>query len=415
MSGDSRVKHFSIVLDREDETFKPGELLSGKVLVEFSQPKKVRGLRIEVFGESVVGWSVSIENPAEKGKMHDVMITSREENLSVRYYVLGNETGRPIELPVAQLAYPFSVQLPMDLPSSLEHKLGHIRYTIKATFERPWKFDYEIKTSFTIVSNYDLNQKPMAVLPLEDEIEKSFCYFCLCPWGKLRAVISVPSSGFVAGQVIPVTVHCENESTVSVSKIKVYLKKKLKFYAMRPTRGTKEEEIIVVKAKCERPFTASFEDHVTVQLKVPPLPSSGLEFCSIMDLDYSLKVVICFSGMHLGVERNFPILIGTVPLYRSPNEHIPNSVVAPPPTAPLLQQAPSSMPFNSMPQPAPVPSVAPMNPPYPGQWDATTSPPPPYDAAMCGTQNIGGIAPPYPVYDKGSANAAANFSTYDKR
>lgn len=70
--------------------------------------------------------------------------------------------GPEIELPPAQLAYPFNIQLPMNLPSSFEHEYGYVRYTIKAIFDRPWKFDHEVKSAFTVLSAFDLNRRPEA-------------------------------------------------------------------------------------------------------------------------------------------------------------------------------------------------------------------------------------------------------------
>lgn len=45
------------------------------------------------------------------------------------------------------------------------------------------------------------------------------------------------------------------------------------------------------------PFPNNSEDPVTINLKVPSLPPSSLEYCGIIDLDYVLRVVFCFSGM----------------------------------------------------------------------------------------------------------------------
>lgn len=58
--------------------------------------------------------------------------------------------------------YPFSCNLPPNLPSSFESDYGRIRYTIKAKLDRPWKFDHETKAAFTVNSTLDLNQQPHA-------------------------------------------------------------------------------------------------------------------------------------------------------------------------------------------------------------------------------------------------------------
>ena len=58
--------------------------------------------------------------------------------------------------------FPFEFALPSNLPSSYESHLGSVRYTIKGIIDRPWKFDHEVKSAFTVVSMYDLNTDPRA-------------------------------------------------------------------------------------------------------------------------------------------------------------------------------------------------------------------------------------------------------------
>lgn len=58
--------------------------------------------------------------------------------------------------------FPFTCALPPNLPSSFESDYGHVRYIVKATLDRPWRFDQETKIPFTVVAPFDLNQDPRA-------------------------------------------------------------------------------------------------------------------------------------------------------------------------------------------------------------------------------------------------------------
>lgn len=55
-------------------------------------------------------------------------------------------------------------------------------------------------------------------------MEKYFC--CLfCKSGPLTGILKVPYTGFVSGQVIPITLEIDNVSNVAVLSAKIKLKK----------------------------------------------------------------------------------------------------------------------------------------------------------------------------------------------
>lgn len=70
--------------------------------------------------------------------------------------ISGNGEAR---MPAGFHRYSFNFTLPYNIPCSFEHTNGHIRYTMKAVIDRPWKFNHESKIAFTVVSSYDLNSR----------------------------------------------------------------------------------------------------------------------------------------------------------------------------------------------------------------------------------------------------------------
>jgi hypothetical protein len=76
---------------------------------------------------------------------------------SVKYYAVAGVTE---VLPAGENSIPFSMMLPNHIPSSFEGEYGYVRYTVKATIDRRWKFDLEVKAAFTVLLSFDLNLDP---------------------------------------------------------------------------------------------------------------------------------------------------------------------------------------------------------------------------------------------------------------
>jgi hypothetical protein len=70
-------------------------------------------------------------------------------------------SGMTEMLPAGEHSFLFSMSLPNNLPSSFEGEYGYVRYTVKATLDRPWKFNHEVKATFTVLLHLDLNLDPL--------------------------------------------------------------------------------------------------------------------------------------------------------------------------------------------------------------------------------------------------------------
>lgn len=82
--------------------------------------------------------------------------------------------------------------------------------------------------AFTVISPVDLNQNPRVKEQMKLNLEKSFCCFC-CRSGPLALIVSLPVTGFVSGQSIPILAECDNASNVKVNAIKFILRKVVAF------------------------------------------------------------------------------------------------------------------------------------------------------------------------------------------
>lgn len=112
-------------------------------------------------------------------------------------------------LPMGEHVMSFSFQLPSSaLPSSFEGKLGHIRYWLEATVDRPWRFDYKTKRAFTVHEIIDVNLPQMKV-PIDAEDEKIICCLC-CKSGPLCLFVQVDRAGYCPGEAIAITSRVQN-------------------------------------------------------------------------------------------------------------------------------------------------------------------------------------------------------------
>lgn len=64
------------------------------------------------------------------------------------------------DLAVGNHSFDFTLNLPNNLPSSLEGNHGYVRYTAKVILKRKYKIDLCYKISFTVLSHTDLNINP---------------------------------------------------------------------------------------------------------------------------------------------------------------------------------------------------------------------------------------------------------------
>lgn len=156
------LKSCQIIFDNPWRTYYAGQTVNGRVEITVDAPKKVRGISICFKGESNTSWMIEETRTNAEGKQENehVELTGNEEYFKIKYNLVGGQGNSEIELPIGTHVYPFTCLLPPTLPSSFEGQYGHIRYTVKVTLDRPWKFDQESKTAFTVLSPVDLNLNP---------------------------------------------------------------------------------------------------------------------------------------------------------------------------------------------------------------------------------------------------------------
>ncbi|XP_018362028.1 PREDICTED: arrestin domain-containing protein 17-like isoform X2 [Trachymyrmex cornetzi] len=376
-------------------------------------------LKLSIKGEANVSWERKRSTKDSQGRNRTQIdhFRASEQYFNLTYYLLGSTAGNgEVRVPAGFHRYSFNFSLPYNIPCSFEHINGHIRYTMKAVIDRPWRFDHESKIAFTVVLSYDLNAHSHQCIGADDEVSESFCCFCCFNLGSMKLRIRIPTTGFVPGQSIETMVNLNNTSSVNVTKICVKLERSLEFHARTPYSMTKTDKAILKAEQRMGPFGEQAD--IPSRLQVPPIPPSHLEYCSIIDQKYSLRITIHVSGTHCSITKVYPILIGTIPLHSTISSASYTQTVQQP-TAPVMQydyDPPPPMPTS--------PDYVPPNTPYPqvisfaspnqpststNPWDI---PPPSYEECMQRADSIKDedesnyvhganepFAPRYPVFN----------------
>ncbi|XP_063990814.1 arrestin domain-containing protein 17 isoform X2 [Diachasmimorpha longicaudata] len=321
------LKEFRILFDNPWSTYSPGQTVTGRILVVVDSVKKIRGINVIIKGEANTCWATDRQELNHEGRYEkeSETVTGHEEYFSMQSYVIGTASGdEDITIPVGEHSYPFTCALPLNLPSSFEHDYGHVRYTVKAIIDRPWKFDQEVKAAFTVVSHFDLNREARASEPIHQEMSKTFCCLC-CGSAPLRVNVILPVKGYVSGQSMPIRVNVDNQSGIVVNTVKLILRKIITFKANNPRVLTRTEKIVVAevsKGPVEGDRTSDYEQ----KLEIPPLPPSNLTNCGIIDLEYNLKIEACVQGWyHRNLTSNTLVFIGTIPLANYQREIAPSA------------------------------------------------------------------------------------------
>lgn len=293
-----------------DGVFGSGQIVSGVAELTTFKEKSVRAIYITVEGFAKVKW----ENRYSSEESGSSSRRGREQYLSSSTYVVGGN-GSVTKLAPAIYSYNFKFLLPHHLPSSFEGKHGHIRYQIKLTIDRPWKFDNVFERSFVVLSTIDLNLYSELKIPRNFEDETFYCsclYFC----NFLIAKVEIPHSGYVPGQKIPITVFIDNQTGTNCPEVRVTLQKSEKYTSQEPEKDTK---IITSNLGTVLIGAAPKRSRMLLEgsLALPKLLPSSFGRCSIIDISYCLIISINSFGFHRKMKMTVPIVVGTVPLVGS--------------------------------------------------------------------------------------------------
>lgn len=238
----------------------------------------------------------------------------REDYLKNTTNLIGNSDGPTFDIMPGIHSFDIQCRLPTPIPSSFEGGVGHIRYITTVSIHRSGKPDKNFTLAFTVLKPLDLNyESPELNTPVQLTDSKNF--FCWpCKSGPLVFTATLPQTGFVPGQSIPITLDIVNNSNIKLEEIIFKLKEKIRYTCEVPHAATKFEEREVVKVKADG-VDKQHRKHVVVDLELPAIPPTNTNLCRIIQISYELVIRPKSSGGVRGLkDLEIPVTIGTIPL-----------------------------------------------------------------------------------------------------
>uniref|UniRef100_A0A182KJ84 Arrestin_C domain-containing protein n=1 Tax=Anopheles christyi TaxID=43041 RepID=A0A182KJ84_9DIPT len=299
--------------DNPQGVFRAGDTVSGTVEIQLDKPKKFRGIALRINGFAATSWYARLtgtdaKNVKSNKKTHH---HGREDYFGTITYFVGSDVGNPLEVLAGVYRYTFTCEIPPNAPSSMEGKYGHIRYVVKLSLERPWKYDHVYQVPIVVKSHADLCLAQERMLkPVRAELVQTFYFGLTDP---LIVTATTPRTGYAPGEVIEVTIHVNNQSSVDVRSISVKFQRVDTFMSQVPIVRHFWEHTVMEERTIGRVAgrnDAMFEENILIGSTVP----SDDERCRIIMTRYEVEVMIRPVRSRKKLFLTLPIVIGTVGL-----------------------------------------------------------------------------------------------------
>ncbi|XP_075241441.1 uncharacterized protein LOC142336467 isoform X2 [Convolutriloba macropyga] len=361
-----RIQKFVIVFDRANSVYRQGDTISGKVVLSLEKALKLKALRVQIVGETLVRWEYGVKKVPKKNSNHT--FSAREEYFNYKRTLHGraddDKKSKTIELGRGDYEFPFNYTLPSDisLPTSLEGPYGYVRYFARAVIERPFsKNCYTIKP-FTILGVLDLNLDESSLVPSNNsKVHGTTSCFC-CRSSNTVINLALSRTGYCPGEHIKISATVENNTSNKILRSAADLlqivdytgSQKQIIGSQTKTRRTMKTIQSVRGEGCASHSNLIWDANPMV---VPAIPPSKLAGCAFIDIRYILRFTIFFKD-NKRVFTETPVLIGTEPLRLTyPMYHEGMDPIGAPPIRLSVEPAePSAPPCETPPYDCPPPS-----------------------------------------------------------
>uniref|UniRef100_A0A915DY99 Arrestin C-terminal-like domain-containing protein n=1 Tax=Ditylenchus dipsaci TaxID=166011 RepID=A0A915DY99_9BILA len=317
------ITSFDIRLEKD--VYYAGEPVLGCVVLENSEPIKIRGIKVFLRGRSRVQWKVlkSGESRVLKDDQYlldeKILVWGKEKSEEC------NPDDSPMQiLPRGMHQFNFTFQLPQSqFPCSLETKTGTNRYYVKVIIDIPFASSPQGIKYFTFVGPHIdcMEEKYLTALSGQDHKVQ---WFKCCQRGMIALRIILERQAYCCGENLKLRAHIENRQEFTIC-LCIRLFQHIEYRIERPSGSEVKSAMSTVleyrSPKVAENTQAKFDssNHTDDQhhpIKIPVVPPTMIGVCRLIQIYYILKVCIEDERKNETLEMEFPIIIATIP-YRS--------------------------------------------------------------------------------------------------
>ncbi|KAJ8968528.1 hypothetical protein NQ317_001723 [Molorchus minor] len=292
-----------LYLDNYPNYYSPGDTIVGRVSCFFNSPKSIQGIRLKLSGKERTEWT------SRRGK-HSSTYTGKNSLLLVQHTLVGEG-----DLPKGRHEYSFSLTLPTNLPGTYSGKYGSISYSLKATVDRPYKFDYKDKKAFNVVAPINFNdiKETLQLGPVaycDEEVPNCFC----CANGSVSMNVHLLKEAFVVGEIVPIRIEINNMSNVNVQTVEVKMAMDIISTASKLWTESKTEHELI--ATCRSGGVGAHGNRIyDLQMEIPgSTVVPNFRFATLFEESTKIEVTAVVAGCNSNLGVEFKVTLGHIPI-----------------------------------------------------------------------------------------------------
>ncbi|XP_043652431.1 arrestin domain-containing protein 17 [Drosophila teissieri] len=297
-------------------TYFGGQVLTGRVTLKLDKTKLVKAITLNITGYAETRW---IERVTRNRRRRRRTFYGREDYIASKTFLVGSNLSSQVSIEAGIHTYNFVCLIPTECPSSFEGAHGRVRYMTNVTLVRPWKFDQNYTRCFTVLKVMDLNfDSPLLRVPAHSETSKTYCCWP-CRSDPLALQLTVPQTGFVPGQNVPISVLVTNDSHIPVEQLLISFVMLVTYHSKPPSMPNTTSERLVVNTFKGDAVQRNCKKLFSYEIRVPATPPTCFNLCGIIQIAYQVEVEAKVKGCHNNEVVSIPVTIGSVPL----SQHVP--------------------------------------------------------------------------------------------